>query len=91
MPESEQNSFLMLFFPVSVGKLDFQHLKRSWGECSYDITQNEGRVVIALVLISNDVQFRFRKWNWNRISKIFRDCGIGIGIELKPKLLEGEC
>ena len=38
---------------------------------------------------SNDVQFRFRNWNWNRISRIFRDGGIGIGIELKPKLLEG--
>ncbi len=37
---------------------------------------------------TNDVQFQFRNWNWNRISRIFRDGGIGIGIELKPKLKE---
>ncbi len=39
----------------------------------------------------NDVQFLFRNWNWNRISRIFRDdgIGIGIGIELKTKLQEG--
>ncbi len=33
---------------------------------------------------TNDVQSRFQ--NWNRISRIFRDGGIGIGIELNTKI-----
>ncbi len=33
----------------------------------------------------NDVQFQFRHWDWNRISRMFRDWEIGIGIKLKTK------
>ena len=35
---------------------------------------------------TNDVQLRFQNWNWKRISRIFWDGGIGIGIELRLKL-----
>ncbi len=36
---------------------------------------------------TNDVQFQFRNWNWNRIWAFFSAHGIGIGIELRYKII----
>ena len=38
-------------------------------------------------LCNNDVQFQFWNWNWNRILAFFSVCGIGIGIELRSKII----